>query len=406
MTNRAQRIGIGLLLATFCVPWSVMAQAAAYKNWDVKNRLRIEHDDNVFTSSENELKSWKLIDQVDLGYNLSMENTLLSLHWRPALIMWENRPGDDQSFDSAFDASFNHVLSPRWSLSLKDTFRFSENPEQVDRGVTVRQKNEFLYNALLGAASHLFNPKTRLELAGRWVTLQYDEDDQIAQFNDYDLYVGGLTLQHSWKPETAFSADVRLESLEYATPERDSDTLSLGAGLEHTFNPGLLGSVRVGHQSRDFKSETVLQNDSTLPFFDLSLTYLPAPATRLTVGSSHSLFESDVYPYSSTDRSRSFVSLGHDFSASVSGYLTGSYTRNEYSANEAANSALIDPNTGQPAFIIRDGEEEWYQFSARLSYKISRRNSLEINWQYTDVESDVRENFKRNRGGVGWVLRI
>ena len=57
MTNRAQRIGIGLLLATFCVPWSVMAQAAAYKNWDVKNRLRIEHDDNVFTCRRTSLKA-------------------------------------------------------------------------------------------------------------------------------------------------------------------------------------------------------------------------------------------------------------------------------------------------------------------------------------------------------------
>mgnify|MGYP003327823380 FL=1 len=56
--------------------------------------------------------------------------------------------------------------------------------------------------------------------------------------------------------------------------------------------------------------------------------------------------------------------------------------------------------------LFKDGEEDWYQVSARMNYKLNRRNSLELNWQYTDVDSDVRENFKRQRGGIGWVLKI
>ena len=139
------------------------------------------------------------------------------------------------------------------------------------------------------------------------------------------------------------------------------------------------------------------QNDSTSPTADLTLTYLPAPATRLSIGASYSLFESDIFPYSSTDRGRVFLSAGHDFTAKVSGFLTVSHTRNEYHGNEAVGSDL------EP---IRDGEEDWYQASARMSYKLNRRNSLELNWQYTDVDSDVRESFKRQRGGIGWVLKI
>ena len=395
MTVKTRGMIIGLLGIVF-LPWTATAQGSAYKNWHIMNRLRIEYDDNVFTTEQDQIQSWKLIEQIDLSYNLSMENTFLSLRWRPGFIFWENRPGDDSSFDNAFDLSFNHIFNPRWSVSLQDTFRFTQNPEQVDRGTTVRQRNDFIYNALIGAVSYLVTTKTRLELAGRWITLQYD-GDEVSRRNDYDLYVGGLTLRHAWKPQTAFSVDVRYEVLEYETSERDSDTVSTGVGAEHTFNPGLLGSLHGGYQYRDFKGESVIQNDSSSPFVDMTLTYLPAPATRFSIGASYSLFESDIFPYSSTDRGRVFLSAGHDFTAKVSGYLTGSYTRNKYDGNEAAGSELSE---------IRDGEEDWHQISARLSYKISRRNSLEINWQYTDVDSDVRDSFKRHRSGIGWVLRI
>ncbi len=395
MTVKTRGMVIGLL-AILCLPWSAMAQGAAYKNWHVQNRLRLEYDDNVFTTQDNRIQSWKVIEQIDLSYNLSMENTFLSLRWRPGFVFWENRPGDDSTFDNASDLSFNHVFNPRWSVSLQDTFRFTQNPEQNDRGTTLRQQNEFIYNTLLGAVSYLVTTKTRLELAGRWVTLQYDEDE-VARHNDYDLYVGGLTLRHAWKPQTAFSADVRCEALEYQISERDSDTISVGVGAEHTFNPGFLGSAHAGYQNRDFKGRSVTQNDSTSPTADLTLTYLPAPATRLSTGASYSLFESDIFPYSSTDRGRVFLSAGHDFTAKVSGFLTVSYTRNEYNGNEAVGSDL------EP---IRDGEEDWYQASARMSYKLNRRNSLELNWQYTDVDSDVRESFKKQRGGIGWVLKI
>jgi len=395
MTVKARGMVIGLL-AILCLPWTAMAQGAAYKNWHVSNRLRLEYDDNVFTTAEDRIQSWKIIEQIDLSYNLSMENTFLSFRWRPGVIFWENRPGDDTTFNNAFDLSYNHVFNPRWSVSLQDTFRFTQNPEQVDRGFTTRQKNDFIYNALLGAVSYLVTTKTRLELAGRWITLQYDEDE-VAMFNDYDLYVGGLTLRHAWKPQTAFSADLRYEALEYQTSERDSDTISIGLGAEHTFNPGLLGSLSGGYQNRDFKGESVTQNDSSTPYVDLTLTYLPAPATRLSIGASYSLFESDIFPYSSTDRGRTFLSAGHDFTAKVSGFLTLSYTRNEYNGNEAAGSELVE---------IQDGEEDWYQVSARMSYKLNRRHSLEINWQYTDVDSDVRDSFKRHRGGIGWVVKI
>lgn len=379
------------LLAAGMLPSVSYAQEGA-RNFNVLNRLRVEYDDNIYQSENNEQDSFKIIEALELSYNLNLEQSFLSLRYMPSLVYWEDRDEDDSDLHHAFDAVINHAFNPRTSFTFKNTFRLAENPESIDRDSVARENNDYIYNTANAALSYLVAEATRLEVAGRVLTLRYDED-AVADINDYDLYVGGLTLRHSLQPSTAVLGELRYETLGYENELRDSDTMYVGGGVEHIFNPAFLGNIRAGLQSRDFDSAA--QGDRDTPYVDGSITFLPTPATRITAGASYSQFEADVNPFASRERTRVFASLAHDITAKVSGYLTAAHTLSQYDGDEAVGDTAV-----------ADGDEDLNQFSARATYELNRNNLLEASWQVLDLGSDVRNDFTRNRLSLGWIVKI
>jgi hypothetical protein len=382
-----------VIACAIAVAWITETAEAAEgnRNFHVVNRLRVELDDNVQSAQTNKKDSIKIIEQLDLSYNVNVENTFLSLRYQPSFVWWDDRPQDDTDVHHAFDGSLNHIFSPRTSISFRDTLRFAERPDTIDRGSVIRQDNDFLYNSFVGSLSYLVAAETRLETAGRVVSLDYD-DAAAAAIRDYDIYVGGLTLRQTYSPETSVLGEFRWEELQYEQAGRDSSTLFLGGGVEHTLSPTLLTSVRAGYEGREFDDTIKSRTDS--PYLDLSLTMLPSQSTRLSSGVAFSQYESDISPFASSKRTRVFASVAHDVSARVAAFLTGAFTNNEYDRTETV--------TGD----VPDGDEQWWQFSARANYKINRNNLIDLSYQFTDVESDLRTDFDRNRVSVGWVLSI
>ena len=360
------------------------------RNFHAVNRFRIEYDDNIAQTETNEDDSVKLIEQIDLIYNLNLDQTFLSLRYEPSFVYWSDRD-DDTDFHHAFDGSLSHAFNPRISLNLKDVFRFAERPELVERGSVVREENDYVYNSANATLSYLLRQGTRVEFSGRVVTLAYEEDF-VANSQDYDIYVGGLTLRHTLRPNTVVFGEARYEDISYDEDARDSDTIYLGGGVEHTFNPSLLTSLRAGYQGRDFDQTERDSNDT--PYVDASLTFLPSPATRISSGVSFSQYETDVSPFASQERTRVFVSIAHDLSARISAYLTGAYTNGDFDESET------------PTGGVQDGSEDIVLFSARATYKVNRANHLEVGYQLTDLDSDIRTDFTRNRVNLGWVLKL
>lgn len=381
---------VAVVLLAIGLPYGAWAGPQA-KNWQVVNRLRLEYDDNVNETETDEQDSFKIIEQVNLSYNFNLEQTFLSLRYEPSFTWWSDREDDSTDLHHSFDGVLNHSFSRRVSISLKNTFRFAERPEVVERGTVTRENNDFIYNAALAALSYLMNQSTRLEAAGRSVILRYDEDD-VAERNDYDILVGGLTVYRTLQPTTALLGEFRYEQLEYEDDERNSDTLYAGLGLEHTFNPQFLGSLRAGYQGRDFDQTASGSNDT--PYVDATATLIPTARTRLTFGGSFAQVEADIFPYASTERVRLFASLAHDFTAKITGYLTGAYSEFSYDGEDT------------PRGDLPDGDEDLIQFGARATYEVDRRNFLEAGWQLVDSSSDLRNDFTRNRVSIGWVLKL
>lgn len=381
------------------LPAELMASSKTGLRWlQLNNRIRVEYDDNVYQTETDELDSLKVILEPELAFSLNGSQTFLGLNYRPQLVWWSDRE-PDTSVNHNLDATLNHEFTPRLSISVKDIFRIAEESGLVDRGTQFTTDSEFMYNSLNGSVMFKLTPETRMDLAGRYHLLRYDLDERAA-IGDYDIYVVGLDVRHQLVPETAIIGEVRSDSTEYETPSRDSTGAQLGVAAEQMFNPNLIGKGRVGLSHKSFEDDGI--DDSDTPYVEANLTVLPSPATRVSAGLGYDQAETDVYPFTNQKRFRLFGSVGHDITARVTWDLTASYTLN----NLDGKQAITEERIADDGTILVDGDEAIAQLSTRLSYRINRSNSVEIGWQLINLESDVREDYLRNRLNLGWKTEI
>jgi len=383
-----------VLFLTGALPTALFAAQDKGGQWfQINNRIRFEYDDNVFQTDDDEESSFKIIEEVELFVNFNLAQTFVSVRYRPSFVWWENRPGDESDYNHDIDFVFNHSFTPRLSLSVKDTFRIGELPELIERGTTFRENNDFVYNTVNGTATYRITPNTRAELAGRFDLLRYDDDD-VADRQDYNIYTVGANLRHQLLPETALVGEFRYETVDFTDSGRDSDGIQVGGAVEQIFSPNLLGNARVGWQHKELDNARDSENDT--PFADAVLTFLPSPATRISGGAGFQQVETDVFPFTNQERFRVFGSLAHDLTARLAWFVAANFITQDLDADEA----LAD----SPPPV--DGDEDIFQLSARLIYRLNRANTIEAGWQFTDLDSDVRENYTRNRLNLGWKLEL
>lgn len=390
-------IVIVLLLALAApVVWAASAESPIHLN----NRLRLGYDDNIYQEDDNRdpNSSFRVIEELELLVNLNLERTYLGLRYRPTVIWYEDREPESTDFLHNLDLNFSHNFSPNLVLSLADTLEAGQLPELYDDNYVVREKDDHYHNSAIATLSYNLRPETRIDISGRHILFVYNDDSPAKENNDYTSLIGGLTLRQQLASRSTVMGDLRYQTLTYdeagADFNRDAETIFAGLGLEQNFNPAVIGSLRAGMENRMYDNDAF--DDNTQPYGELSLTFLPTPATRITGAASYSIYESDVDAYMSQNRTYLSLSVAHDFTAKLSFYVSGAYSLSAYEADYSLDNAM------------GDADENAYMVSARLAYQVNRINWIEAGWQYVQLDSDVlnRESYVRNRVDVGWKIQL
>ena len=397
---------IRLFIVAACL-LALASPAFAESPIHLNNRLRLGYDDNVYQAGEataadgstvthDETDSFRIIEELEMLVNLNLQRTYLGLRYRPSFIWYSDRDDDDSDFLHDVDLNFVQKITPALVLSISDTLRASQLPELQDENYVVRAKDDNYYNSALATLSYNVRPETRLDLSGRYILLRYTED---ANENDnYYSAVGGLTLRQQLASRTTLMGDLRYQTVVYDEAEeaynRDANSVFGGLGVEQTFNPKLLGSLRAGVEQRMYDNDAA--DDNTQPYGELSMTFLPTPATRITTAASYSIYESDIATYLSQNRTYLSLSFAHDFTTKLNFYLSGAYSLNQYEADYALETGAVD------------ADETSFLLSARLAYRINRINWLEVGYQFIKLDSDLvnRESYDRNRFDIGWKIQL
>ncbi len=400
-------------LVIFALLFAVCFGAVAKSGlpFTVDNRLRLEWDDNIrqeWKGAEDE--SWKIIEQLQIIGDISAENTFVSVRYLPSYTYWDNKPGYDSSdLHHALDFMLNQKFSPRLTLAIGETLRYSELSElraTDSSDVIIRPDNTYLYNTASADLSYRMTTSMKLRASGEYEILSYDEND-VSYREDYDIFGVGFDVQNVFTENTTAGVQLRLSEIGYdggqdskgiKFGDRSSNDMQIGGNLQQIFSPQLLGNVRAGYMKKEFDDTDT--DDTDAPYGDASLTYLPSPRTRITLGGSYSLYEADVYPYANQTRTSVYGSLGTDVTGKIDFFVSGAYTMGEYKAEEAVQTP------GYNNAKLKGGDDDVIQVSSRLRYNVYHRNFIELGYQYTDISSDVRVEYDRNRYWIGWQTRL
>jgi hypothetical protein len=375
-----------------------MAQASAQtRPFNIFTKLSAEYDDNIRETDQNASDSMKLIAEVEFVGNMRGETAILSLRYKPAVTWWDNRDEDSVDLHHDLDVLLFNRLSERLSFNARNKFRYAELPEAIEGGTVVRQESDFIYNEAAGAVMMQVAPVVRFDVSADYKLLRY-QDSAVADRNDYDKISFGAGYRYNLVPETTLGAVVGWEIYDSAdrVANRSADTYSVGAVVDHMFSPEAQVGVGLGYMTRDYDLSG-LSSDSS-PYADIRLTLAPSPATRLSLGLGYSLLEADIFPFVSRERLALSVSVSHDVTARINVGAALTYARSDY---ESDNAIQLQQPDGQP-FPARDGSEDSIISSLRVSYQLNVSNWIEAAWYLTSLDSDLREDFERNRLNIGW----
>jgi len=386
----------------------------------VDYRLGLRYDDNVTqrASGDDKKNSLVVFNRLSLDLESVSDAGYFGLRYGTTYTWYDDRPTSASDWNHSLNVKFSRTFNPRLVLALNDTFTYVESPElQREDGALFRDDSSYSYNTLNGSLTTVLKPSLSLDWSGRHSFLRY-EDNGLADREDYDLIAAGLVLRSTLTKDSSIFAEVRYETQDYLgagepggaidypgstdaaltqdIPDRGTKTISYGVGVNQMFSPNLIGSARGGYMTKDFDAANA--GSESAPYGEASLTVVPAPATRITFSANYSLYQSSLITFANQTRTSFAINLSQDLGPKLTAYLGASYIESEYESKTSVDTL----NQGG----VLDGTEESYDVSARLAYRLNRMNYFELGFTTTDLSSDLRDEFTRNRYDMSWNLRL
>lgn len=412
---------IAMAAAALVAAGAAVAGEGAARPFHVENSLHVAYDDNVtYASDGNEIDSFFFRESLTLSAEHNYDGGFLGLRYNPAFEWYEDVGDEDMTaWSHSADFVWSHNMSRRTSLTLSDLFAMYDRPEVVGSDGVIRQQDySYAYNSVNAGLSTLFSERLRGDVMGRHQLLQYQEDE-VGNAEDYTIYTVGLSLASIFAKSSSVFVDASYDDITYdgsgemqdvslpgedgsvqsvQIPDRDANTYSAGLGVEHMFSPNLIGRLRAGYMFKDMQAAD--QSNESSPYGEGTITVVPSPAFRVSLNANYSMYQSGLLSYANQQRTATTLSLSYDMTAKLMLSVAGSYYVSDYSSDDAVD--LVDPNE------VGDGQEQAATFAARLNYRVTRNNTIELGYAYTQLDSDFegRVDYGRNRYDVAWHIRL
>ena len=395
------------LLAAAVAASAVPAAEESTTGFNAINRVRLEYDDNIRESTTDKEDSFKIIEELELMYNINTEATLLGLRYMPSFVWFENRDEDDTDFHHQLDASLQQSISDSLSFSLKDVFRRAELPELIEGTGVVRENNDYNYNSINGALDLDLSPSLTLKGEGRHIFLAYDEDD-VADVSDYDQVVGGLSLISAVDARSLLAGEVTYDTTDYEDDLRSYESTQVGLSLERQISATSFLNLRGGYEFRSFDESDL--DDADSPYVSGGLAFNASPDTKLNLGVGYYLAQTPTSAFASQEKTVFSVGVDQVLAADLSLNVAASYALGTYDADYATSAATAGTDL--------DAEDKVLRVGARLAYEVNPANTLEVGWQYVDYDTDLSgtevsagqnlglRDYERNRISLGWKTRL
>jgi hypothetical protein len=376
---------------------------------------------NPYTGARTEpQESWGYELTPAVSLNWTMEQTYLGLGYVYSLKYFEDRP--DNKYDQSHQANFklSHAFTDRFKIDLADSFVKTREPDLIAPdsfpSSTIRTRQDMLRN--YGAATATLGLTDQLGLMFGYSNTLYDFSDDgagsLSSLLDRMEHLASVNLRWQVLPSTValigynfglmdFTGDENTLIPNRSYPRDGSPTLFsdqrnnyshyVYVGADHSFNPQLETSVRVGAQIIQYYNLPGQEEDDVTPYADANITYHMAPDSALQVGVRHSRMATEA---AALDQENTTVygSFNYRILPALTGSLLGQYQFNAF--QDGQRSYIGSPVT------FEDKSENFFLIGLNLTYEINKFLAAEAGYNYDRLDSDVGvRSFTRNRVYVG-----
>jgi len=287
-------------------------------------------------------------------------------------------------------------ITPRFGFDMSEWFTYTDDPAIKEGGTRVRPNATYYLNKLELGVSSAPEPLTTVDVRGTHVIKRYKEDE-VAKESDEDRLAGSITLIHQISPTMGFVVFGGYADYGYEKGERnisrDVTALTGGIGLENVFSPELRGGVRCGYSKADFENSRL--GSITAPYADISAKISPKPGTAISLGITHALRNSDVYPFASQESTEGSGKIELQASEKLTFSILALYRLGKYEQD-------MLPPEGANIPIRQSGDDKLLLTTAAINVKLTEKSSLTFSYSYEDVDSDVDESYSKNTVSVAF----
>ena len=376
------------------------------KIWSVSANLRGFYDDNVATTptgAPGKIKSFGFEVSPSVVLKVPLDQTKLGLSYTYGMKYYENRSNSADHSHQA-EASLSHAFTPRYKLSLTDSFVVAQEPSLIDVGVVttpVRDNGNNLRNLAGINFSAECTPLLGFEVGyqNSYYDYQATGAGTRSPLLDRVEHLGRLDLRWQALPTTVGILGYQFgivdqtskESLSVALPvvlpsTRNSRSHYLYVGADHDFTTQLKGSIRGGGQYTEYPNAVAgVKDNSLIPYADGSLSYSYREGSMVQIGVKHTRNQTDIGNALDQESTTAYGEIRHKITAKLTGILNGQYQHSSF-------------NTGPN----NDKLEQIFLGGANLAYEINQHLTAEAGYNYDRLSSDLAgRGFTRNRVFLG-----
>jgi hypothetical protein len=396
--------------------------AETAKPWTASITLRGFYDDNVNSTHTDQTETFGAEISPSLAFHWGTAQTAVQASYTYAFKWYDDKPpgnADDYDQNHTFNIGLSHVFTPRWQMSLGDSFVIGQEPDtlraQSDPIVIVYQRipgdniRNYGFITLNGQITPLFG----LEFG--YQNSFFDYDDSGTDFDFFGNVLPSLSglldrVEHSGhvhgrfqiQPNTVgilgytfrennYTADEVISNDGHRSDVRDSRMHYIYLGAEHTFRPDFIATAQAGASFIDYYNDPSGESD-VAPYVQATLTYLYRPDSSLTAGFKYDRNATDLFDPTAaaglTQDAQSAVfwlSIAHHFTPRISGSLVGQIQ------NSSINGGTFNETT-----------DLYYLFGINLEYRFNTYLAAHVGYNFDRLDSDLPgRDFDRNRVYMG-----
>lgn len=372
------------------------------KPWSIGAVVRGFYDDNTLNSNNNEIESFGIEFGPKLGYDTSFNSgaSYLSATYDYRYRWFENDARDKDDQLHIFAVNLDHALSENTELSASNSFVITSEPTILDENVItapLRREQDAIRN----------NANLRLEqrfsetLFGgvHYSNRFYDyEDDIFSSLLDRMEHIIGVDGRKVLNNATSAVVGYQYGIIDYSggqiqrnflapipADSRNQNSHYLFAGVDHSFNPNLFGSIRAGAQFVDYVNAIGGDTSTTSPYVDANLTYNFADGSSV-LGVRHARNATDVSgnfaaPVLDQETTTIYGLLQYNITPLIVARVNG-------------QAQFSDFNGGG----LNNASENLYVIGGSLGYQFSPNILGELGYSYTGLVNDdiAGREFERN----------